>query len=78
MNRMFYNCYSITILHLDSFNTLKVLNMDEMFFGCSSLFHLYLINFEANSLLSHKNMFNKTNSHLVIYTNDEFDQILNS
>ena len=50
MNRMFYNCNSLTSLDLSSWDTSNVTSMNAMFSGCTSLTSLNISNFSVESI----------------------------
>jgi len=57
INKMFYNCSSLTYLNLSNFNTNNVTNMSYMFYNCSSLNSLNLSNFNTNNVKNISCMF---------------------
>lgn len=61
MCSLFYDCYKLKFLHIDSFNTCEVINMDEMFTGCASLKELYLSSFDTSKVENMGNMFSHVN-----------------
>ncbi len=60
MQRMFYNCSSLTELDLSSFNTSKVTDMHSMFSNCSSLIELDLTSFDTSKVTNMASMFENT------------------
>ena len=62
MNSMFFECSSLTILDLSSFNTNKVTNMGYMFAYCSSLTELNLSNFNTSNVTDMSYMFSYCSS----------------
>lgn len=62
MNRMFYNCQSLTTLNLSSFNTSNVTNMSNMFYYCHNLKSLDVSNFDTSKVTAMDWMFYHCNS----------------
>ena len=58
LHAMFYNCTSLTNIHLEFFNTEKVLDMSYMFYNCKSLINYdTLNNFNTKQVKSLRGMF---------------------
>ena len=70
MNRMFYNCTSLTSLDLSNYNTSKVTAMLSMFEYCSSLPSLDLSNFDTSNVNDMDYMFYEC-INLLIYKNSK-------
>ncbi len=62
MERMFYQCSSLTSLDLSSFDTSSVTNMGFMFFYCSKLASLDLSTFDTSSVRDMSYMFQNCGS----------------
>ena len=48
MNRMFYNCMSLTSINLSNFNTSNVDDMDKMLYACRSLSYIDISSFSTS------------------------------
>ena len=59
---MFSECYNLTILNINSFDTSNVINMSYMFYNCYSLESIYLNNFDTSSVIDMGYMFFNCNS----------------
>ena len=57
MNKMFYNCSSLTSLDVTHFNTANVTDMGYMFWGCSSLTSLDVTHFNTAKVTNMSYMF---------------------
>ena len=66
MDRMFFNCSSLTSLVFGSFNPVSVTDMSLIFYNCSSLTTIYVtdafITTHITSSLKHKAMFSNCTS----------------
>ena len=72
MNRMFFNCSSLTSLDVTHFNTAKVTNMNSMFECCSSLTSLDVTYFNTANVTGMNNMFYSCSALTTIYASDNF------
>ena len=57
MSQMFYHCFNLTNLDLNSFNTINVTDMSAMFQSCQSLTFLDLSNFNTSNVTNMVYMF---------------------
>ena len=57
MSEMFYNCGSLTVLDLSSFNTQNTTNMSYMFCNCGNLTTLVLSTLDTKNVTSMNSMF---------------------
>ena len=57
LQKIFYQCSSLTSLDIHTWNTSNVTNMSEMFYGCSSLTSLNLGNFNTSNVTNMFEMF---------------------
>jgi surface protein len=57
MQRMFYNCSSLTSIDLSNFDTSKVEYMNGLFYNCQNLEYINLLNFTDISIQSKTDMF---------------------
>ena len=57
MQKMFYNCRSLTSLDLSHFYTEKIKDMSEMFYNCASLTSLDISNFNTRNVVNMSKMF---------------------
>ena len=57
MNKMFYNCRSLTELDVSGFDTSKVTDMGAVFYGCSSLRELDVSGFDTDKVTDMSGMF---------------------
>lgn len=71
MNRMFYNCTTLTKLDLSSWNTSSLTDTYYMFSYCSALKEIDLSLFNTGSVTSYNYMFNKV-SNATIYIGDNW------
>ena len=62
MEKMFYNCKSLTSLDFTEFDTSEVTNMDSTFYSCSSLTSLDLSKFVTSKVKTMDNLFNSCSS----------------
>ena len=57
LQKIFYQCSSLTSLDIHTWNTSNVTNMSEMFYGCSSLTSLNLNSFNTSNVINMRSMF---------------------
>ena len=72
MERMFFDCESLTALDLSSFDTSEVSYMRGMFFDCKSLTALDLSSFDTSNVTDMRGMFSGCESLTTIYCNSSW------
>ena len=50
MNKMFYNCSSLTSVNLSNFNFSSIINIESFFYNCISLISIDLFNISYSSI----------------------------
>ena len=78
MERMFYNCYSLTSIDFSNFDTSKVTKMSYMFYNCYSLTSIDLSNFDTlNVELMHFMFYNCYSLKSIDLSNFNTSQVAN-
>ena len=57
INKLFFNCYSLSFIDLSNFNTFKITEMNDMFYNCYNLKYINLYNINTCNVINMSHLF---------------------